>query len=77
MKALHDFGQIASGTSPRLDNLACVDCMFRDRSIISIDGVEKQVGVTKAFCEIFVKPNSKPHDVLFEGVDCEFKEAEV
>lgn len=69
---LNDDMQFASGLSPGGD-IACRDCLFRDKTVIILDGVVKPVGMTKAFCEVYVKPNSKPREILFEGADCEFK----
>lgn len=37
------------------------------------------MGVTKAFCQKYIGPpedNGKPHEILFNGADCDFYEKE-
>jgi hypothetical protein len=47
---------------------ACETCMFSHGAVPWADTPQK------ASCEIFEYPESKPHDVYFEGADCEYHE---
>jgi len=58
--------------SPNVNEIFCRDCSFRDKTTIDLDGKEILVGVTKAYCDIYVKPNSKPTEILFQQAPCDF-----
>lgn len=58
------------------NNIACKDCEHRDRTVINVDGKKISVGITRSNCEMFVYPDSKPSDILFNGADCDFYEEE-
>lgn len=63
------------GQFPNKNEIICKDCIFRDRTTITLGAKEIHVGITKAFCEKYKSPpksNGKPHDVLFNNGDCEF-----
>ena len=58
--------------SPDGNEIFCRDCAFRDKTTIEWDGKNISVGVTKAYCDIFVEPNSKPNEILFQQAPCDF-----
>lgn len=70
-----DFGpmkcQVPDGTE-----IACKDCVYRDHTTVKVGDKILPVGVTKAQCEMFVYPDSKPSEVLFDNASCEFHEEE-
>jgi hypothetical protein len=52
------------------ENIVCKTCMFR---IIEVNG--KKVDIpTGSCCEIYEYPDGKPHEVYFDGAECEFYE---
>lgn len=61
---------------PNANEIVCKDCVHRDKTKIEIDNKIKYVGITKGNCDIFVYPDSKPSDVLFNNADCDFYEEE-
>ncbi len=68
------------GQFPDRDKIICKDCIFRDKTIVTINEKEIAVGVTKAFCQMFKEPpksNGKPHEVLFNNEECELYIKEV
>lgn len=61
--------------TPDAKSIKCKDCVYRDRSVIEISGKVIPVGVTKAYCKMYIgNPHDagKPNDVLFRNADCEF-----
>jgi hypothetical protein len=52
------------------ENIVCKTCMFR---FVEIDGNQEE-RPNASICEIFEYPESKPHEVYFDGVECEFYE---
>lgn len=58
--------------SPDANEIFCRDCTFRDKTTIELSGKNIPVGVTKAYCDIFVEPNSKPMDILFQQAPCDY-----
>lgn len=67
------------GQFPDKTKIMCKDCIHRDKTVVKIKGKEIPVGVTKSFCEMYQEPpasNGKPHEVLFENVQCDFYEKE-
>ena len=64
-----DEGLATQGAS---DKIVCKTCMFR---FIEIDGVKVE-RPDAGGCEIFEYPETKPHDVYFEGSACEYYEKE-
>lgn len=63
-------------TTPDPNTIVCRDCAFRDKTIIKVGSKEKPVGVTRAECDMFIQPNFKPHDVLFDGANCRYHRSE-
>ena len=60
------------GMFPNAKEIPCKDCFFRDRTVVIIDGKEKSVGITKAFCSKYpLEVNGKPLGILFNGEKCE------
>ena len=57
------------GQFPDKDKIACKDCAFRDKTIVTIIGKTIQAGITKGNCEMY---ELKPHDVLFQNAPCQF-----
>lgn len=64
------------GTFADPNNIFCRTCAFRDKTEIELNGKIIPVGITKGNCQIFVYPNNKPSDVLFQNAPCEFFESE-
>ena len=62
--------------TPNADEIVCKDCVYRDHTTIEVNGKILPVGVTKGNCEMFVYPDSKPSEVLFNNTECEFYEEE-
>lgn len=60
------------GEMPNPNEIFCRDCIFRDKTIIDLDSKIIPVGITKDFCDIFVSPNSKPSDILFQQAPCDY-----
>lgn len=63
------------GVFPDPSKIMCKDCEYRDKTQISIGSNIMNVGVTKAFCEMFPKggeSNGKPYDILFQNAKCGF-----
>jgi hypothetical protein len=52
------------------ENIVCKTCMFR---FIEVGGRKVDIPSGSA-CEIFEYPDDKPHDVYFDGAECEFYE---
>jgi hypothetical protein len=60
------------GEMPNPNEIFCRDCTFRDKTTIDLGSGEIPVGVTKAYCDIFVLPNCKPNDILFQQAPCDY-----
>ena len=60
------------GVMPDPNGIFCGNCAFRDKTEIVIDGANIKVGVTKSNCDIYVEPNRKPSEILFQDAPCEF-----
>lgn len=59
------------------NRIECSDCIYRDRLVVKIDGVEKPVGATRSNCERFPKGEMyKPMGVVLRGEHCEYFERE-
>ena len=56
-----------------IKEIVCKDCVYRDRTTITLGGKVKPVGVTKCVCEQYTL---KPSEVLYMGLDCERYEKE-
>jgi len=56
----------------------CQDCIYRDRTVMTIGGKETKVGVTRDTCLIFdgKKGNWKPTKVILRNGICDFYEKE-
>lgn len=72
-----DYGPI-KGSFPNPETIQCRDCIYRDKTVVKLGDDIVSVGVTKDSCEVYNggKAWHKPHDVLFNLVDCEFKETD-
>ena len=64
--------QVPDGTQ-----IACKDCVHRDRTIVHINGKDIPVGVTKVNCDMITYPDDKPSEVLFLNAECPFYEREI
>ena len=67
------------GQFPDLNKIKCRDCIYRDKTVVELNGKEIKVGVTRAFCDMFIGPpddNGKPRNVLFGNEDCDLYEKE-
>jgi hypothetical protein len=53
------------------DNIVCKTCVFRPCEINGVNLDRADTGN----CQIYEYPESKPHDVYFDGADCDFYEA--
>ena len=60
------------GTLPDPNGIFCGNCAFRDKTEVMIDGARIPVGATKAYCDIYVKPNNKPSEILFQDAPCDY-----
>lgn len=60
------------GTMPNPNTIFCSDCAFRDKTTIKVGDEVIPVGVTKSYCDVFVKPNSKPTEILFDEAPCDY-----
>lgn len=60
------------GSFPDPNAIACKDCVYRDRTEITIGTDVIRAGITKSFCEKYQMPqsNGKPREVLFENAPC-------
>ena len=58
--------------TPNPSEIFCHDCAFRDKTTVDIRNKTIAVGVTKANCDIFVYPNLKPHEILFDEAPCDY-----
>lgn len=51
--------------------MRCKDCLFRDKTVIKLNGREIPVGVMKDTCMMFNKPGHwKPTDIVLRNADC-------
>ena len=57
---------------PNPNEIFCHDCAFRDKTTISIGKQVIAVGVTKGNCDVYVYPNKKPSEVLFQEAPCDY-----
>ena len=57
------------GVFPDEKKIACKDCKFRDKTIVTVGSVTKAVGVTRATCEVY---DAKPTKILFRNAPCEY-----
>lgn len=63
------------GTWPDSKNIMCKDCVYRDKTEVTLGDKVIKVGITKAFCEKYPEPpksNGKPHEVLFLNYNCQY-----
>lgn len=58
------------------DKVQCKDCIYRDRTVVKIGGVNTPVGITRDTCLIFdgKRGNWKPTSVILRNKYCEFYE---
>jgi hypothetical protein len=61
---------------PECDKIACKDCVFRDKTIVTVGETTIEAGVTKSYCEIYKYPDNKPNEILFNNSECEYYEKE-
>ena len=61
---------------PDATKIMCKDCAFKDKTTITLNKKKIPVGITKGNCEIFVYPDTKPSDVLFQNAECEYYQKE-
>lgn len=54
------------------NQIFCRDCAFRDKTTIAIGKDIIPVGVTKDTCDVFIYPNTKPHEILFDEAPCNY-----
>ena len=54
------------------EQIFCRNCAFRDKTEIKVDGTILKVGITKGQCDIYVYPNRKPSDILFQEAPCDY-----
>lgn len=62
------------GQFPDPEKVKCKDCVFRDKTVVNIEGKDLFSGVTRCYCAKYQKgeTNGKPHDVLFLNADCRY-----
>lgn len=65
---------------PDSETTQCSTCKLRDKTELKfLSGNKVAVGATRAFCDKYKKPpksNGKPHDVLYNVIECDFYEME-
>lgn len=54
------------------EQIFCRNCAFRDKTEIKIGEKVIKVGVTKGQCDIYVYPNKKPSEILFQEAPCDY-----
>ena len=56
--------------------ISCRDCLYRDKTVVKVDGETLRVGITRDTCLVFdgKRGNWKPSDVYFQNADCMFYE---
>ena len=60
---------------PDPKKIRCRDCLYRDKTVVTLGGEKVKVGITKDTCLFFNKPgNWKPTSILFQNADCPFYE---
>ena len=65
--------EVWSGTTPPKD-ICCKDCMFKlEPATIGGQIIERH---TYGCCALYEYPDMKPHEVLWDGAQCEFWEKE-
>ena len=57
--------------TPDAKKILCMDCEYRDKTVLSINGKVLPVGATKMYCSQFRNRTGKPYDVLFNNAECE------
>lgn len=57
--------------TPDAKKILCMDCEYRDRTVLNINGKVLPVGATKMYCLKYKNKTGKPYDVLFKNADCE------
>lgn len=62
------------GQWPNPDTVKCKDCIYRDKTVLDLGDKVILTGVTKDFCEIYVK--GKPREILFQNAECPHFEAQ-
>lgn len=58
--------------TPDPKEMFCRDCAFRDKTEIKVGKLILKVGISKAQCDIYVYPDKKPSDVLFDSAPCDY-----
>lgn len=55
-----------------VNTIRCRDCLYRDRTTITVDGEVMPVGITRGTCLVFdgIRGNLKPHDVYYNNALC-------
>lgn len=67
-----DFGEI-HGQFPDPQKVQCKDCVFRDKTKLTLDGKTIYPGITKDYCEIYDRnTNGKGNGILFWGEKCKY-----
>ena len=70
-----------TGTFPDEDRVLCKDCVYRDKTVITLAG-KTTYGATKDLCDVYTgyeKKDStgyKPYDILFLSGDCPYYKKE-
>lgn len=54
------------------NKIRCRDCIFRDKTQVTIGGETARVGITRDTCVIFdgKRGNWKPTEILLDGANC-------
>lgn len=60
------------GSTPNPNEIFCRDCAFRDKTVINVGNKVIPCGITKANCDIYVEPNNKPSEILFQDAPCDY-----
>lgn len=48
----------------------CKDCVYRDKTTLTLDGETREVGWSKDTCHVYVYPECKPNLVMDNRVEC-------
>lgn len=62
--------------TPNGNKIECKDCIHRDKTVITINKKTIPIGITKGNCDMFIYPDNKPSEVLFQNAKCEYYEKE-
>lgn len=62
------------GVFPNTNKVPCRTCVFRDKTVLSINGKLIRIGVTRDYCLKYKKDesNGKPVGILLHGEECDY-----